>query len=94
MTASAIASTCRRRAFGVTPEFDNFRSARDYAAWLGLTPQPHSSDGKERLGRISKADNRYLRRRLYLGADPKRRELPGQPGLTGHASRSRLATKW
>jgi len=38
LTASAIAAT--------TPEVDNFRSARDYAAWLGLTPQPHSSGGK------------------------------------------------
>jgi len=60
VTASAIAAT--------TPEVDNFRSGRDYAAWLGLTPQPHSSGGKERLGRISKAGNRYLRRLLYLGA--------------------------
>ena len=60
LTASAIAAT--------TPEVDNFHSARDYAAWLGLTPQPHSSGGKERLGRISKAGNRYLRRLLYLGA--------------------------
>jgi transposase len=60
ITASAIAAT--------TPEVGNFRSARDYAAWLGLTPQPHSSGGKERLGRISKAGNRYLRRLLYLGA--------------------------
>ena len=60
ISASAIAAT--------TPEVDNFRSARDYAAWLGLTPQPHSSGSKERLGRISKAGNRYLRRLLYLGA--------------------------
>jgi len=60
ITASAIAAT--------TPEVENFRTARDYAAWLGLTPQPHSSGGKERLGRISKAGNRYLRRLLYLGA--------------------------
>jgi transposase len=60
VTASAISAT--------TPEVDNFRTARDYAAWLGLTPQPHSSGGKERLGRISKAGNRYLRRLLYLGA--------------------------
>ena len=60
ITASAIAAT--------TPEVDNSRSARDYAAWLGLTPQPHSSGGRERLGRISKAGNRYLRRLLYLGA--------------------------
>lgn len=51
-----------------TPDVANFRTGRDYAAWLGLTPRPHSSGGKERLGRISKAGNRYLRRLLYLGA--------------------------
>ncbi len=56
-------------AFAVTtPDVAVFRSARDYSAWLGLTPKPHSSGGKERLGRISKAGNRYLRRLLYLGA--------------------------
>ena len=86
LTASAIAA--RAHASGVTPEVDNFRSARDYAAWLGLTPQPHSSGGKERLGRISKAGNRYLRRLLYLGAwrsrdgtDRARRRKPGTDWL-------------
>ena len=40
-------------AFAVTtPDVAAFRSARDYSAWLGLTPKPHSSGGKERLGRI------------------------------------------
>lgn len=60
ISASALAAT--------TPDVSAFRTARDYAAWLGLTPKPHSSGGKERLGRISKAGNRYLRRLLYLGA--------------------------
>lgn len=60
ISSSAFAAT--------TPDVAAFRSARDYAAWLGLTPRAHSSGGKERLGRISKAGNRYLRRLLYLGA--------------------------
>ena len=60
IASSAFAAT--------TPEVGAFRSARDYAAWLGLTPRTHSSGGKERLGRVSKAGNRYLRRLLYLGA--------------------------
>ncbi|WP_349294826.1 IS110 family transposase (plasmid) [Thioclava sp. 'Guangxiensis'] len=51
-----------------TPDVSAFRSGRDYAAWLGLTPKAQASGGKERLGRISKAGNRYLRRLLYLGA--------------------------
>src|SRR5258708_17907209 len=39
-----------------------FRSARQFAAWLGLVPQQHSSGGKERLGHISKRGDRYIRR--------------------------------
>lgn len=73
-------------AFAVTtPDVAAFRSARDYSAWLGLTPKPHSSGGKERLGRISKAGNRYLRRLLYLGAmariAARRRGRPGADWL-------------
>ena len=73
-------------AFAVTtPDVAAFRSARDYSAWLGLTPKPHSSGGKERLGRISKAGNRYLRRLLYLGAMAqiagRRRGRPGTDWL-------------
>ncbi len=60
ISSSAFAAT--------TPDVNAFRSGRDYAAWLGLTPKAHSSGGKERLGRISKAGNRYLRRLLYLCA--------------------------
>src|SRR4029450_10512758 len=45
-----------------------FRSGRDFAAWLGLTPKPHSSGGKERLGRISKMGNPMLRSLLVVGA--------------------------
>src|SRR3546814_6006398 len=39
-----------------------FRSGRQFAAWLGLTPLQKSSGGKERLGRISKMGDKYLRR--------------------------------
>ena len=79
-------------AFAVTtPDVAAFRSARDYSAWLGLTPKPHSSGGKERLGRISKAGNRYLRRLLYLGAmaqiAARRRGRPGDDWLWGMLQR-------
>lgn len=60
LTATAIAAT--------TPDVSNFGSARDYAAWLGLTPKPHSTGGKPKNGGISKMGNRYIRRLLYLGA--------------------------
>ncbi|WP_156361603.1 transposase, partial [Sphingomonas sp. Leaf67] len=35
--------------------------------WLGLTPRQHSSGGKERLGRISKMGDKYLRTLLVVG---------------------------
>jgi len=60
LTATAIAAT--------TPDVGNFSSARDYAAWLGLTPRQHSTGGKPRSGGILKMGNRYIRRLLYLGA--------------------------
>lgn len=50
------------------PDISGFKSARHFAAWLGLTPRPHSSGGKERLGGISKMGNRSLRSLLVLGA--------------------------
>lgn len=47
-----------------------FRSGRDFAAWLGLTPRSNSSGGKERLGSISKRGNKQLRTLLVVGATP------------------------
>ena len=38
------------------------------AAWIGLVPKQKSSGGKERLGGITKAGNRYLRQMLVVGA--------------------------
>jgi transposase len=52
----------------LVPDISGFKSARHFAAWLGLTPKPHSSGGKERLGRISKMGNPTLRNLLVLGA--------------------------
>jgi transposase len=45
-----------------------FRSGRQFAAWLGLTPRANSSGGKERQGGISKTGDSYLRRLLVVGA--------------------------
>jgi transposase len=45
-----------------------FQSGRNLAAWIGLVPKQNSSGGKERLGGISKAGNRYLRQMLIVGA--------------------------
>ena len=46
----------------------DFETGRHFAAWLGLTPREHSTGGKHRLGRISKAGNERLRQLLVIGA--------------------------
>ncbi len=61
ITASLIAAT-------VGDGIGHFRSARHFAAWLGLVPRQHSTGGKTRLGRITKAGNREIRTLLVLGA--------------------------
>ena len=60
ITASLIAAT--------VADFGVFKSARHFAAWLGLVPRQHSTGGKTRLGRITKTGNREIRRLLVLGA--------------------------
>jgi len=36
------------------PDPSVFKSGRDFAAWLGLTPRQNSSGGKQTLGAITK----------------------------------------
>jgi transposase len=45
-----------------------FRSGRDMAAWLGLTPKDHSTANRRRLGAITRAGDKMLRRVLVVGA--------------------------
>jgi transposase len=52
----------------LTVEPQHFASGRHFAAWLGLTPKEHSTGGKQRLGRISKAGHERLRTLLVVGA--------------------------
>jgi error-prone DNA polymerase len=61
ITASLVAAT-------VGDSIAAFKSARHFAAWLGLVPRQHSTGGKTRLGRITKAGNREIRTLLVLGA--------------------------
>jgi error-prone DNA polymerase len=60
ITASLIAAT--------VVDISLFKTARQFAAWLGLVPRQNSTGGKTRLGRISKAGNREIRKLLVLGA--------------------------
>jgi transposase len=60
ITASAIVATVQ--------DASAFASGRDFAASLGLTPRQRSTGGKQRLGRITKMGDRYLRKLLVVGA--------------------------
>jgi error-prone DNA polymerase len=60
ITASLIAAT--------VGDITLFKTARQFAAWLGLVPRQSSTGGKTRLGRITKTGNREIRKLLVLGA--------------------------
>jgi transposase len=60
LTASLITATIG--------DATHFKSGRELAAWLGLTPKEHSSGGKTVLGKISKQGNKQIRSLLVLGA--------------------------
>ena len=60
ITATAIAAT--------VTDPSHFRSSREFSAWLGLTPRQTSSGGKDRLGRVSKMGNGYVRSLIVVGA--------------------------
>jgi transposase len=51
-----------------TPDPRTFPSGRHFAAWLGLTPKDHSTAGKTRLGKITRAGDEVLRSLLVAGA--------------------------
>jgi len=61
ITASLLAAT-------VGEGIRNVKDARHFAAWLGLVPRQRSTGGETRLGRITKAGSREIRRLLVLGA--------------------------
>lgn len=74
------------------PPMESFRRGRDFAAWLGLVPRQHSSGGKERLGRISKAGQADIRRLLIMGAMSRlnwlgRKTIPERSWLSGMLAR-------
>ena len=66
-TIPGIGTVCATALAASVTAPHQFRSGRQFAAWLGLTPLQHSSGGKERLGRISKMGDKYLRRLLVVG---------------------------
>jgi transposase len=67
-----------------TPDPKLFKSGRQFAAWIGLTPKDHSTGGKLRLGVITRAGDEGLRSVLVVGAT----------AVIRHAQRSGKALPW
>jgi transposase len=60
LSASAIAAT--------VGDLTQFQNGRQFGAFLGLVPSQRSTGGKQRLGRITKRGDSYLRKLLVVGA--------------------------
>jgi transposase len=85
ITATAMAA--------LAPPPDLFRRGRDFAAWLGLTPQQCSTGGRQQLGRVSKMGERTLRRLLIIGASAVVRHAVRRGAPPGSWLARMLATK-
>ena len=85
ITATAMAA--------MIPDPSAFTSGRQFAAFLGLVPRQNSSGGKDRLGRISKMGDGYLRRLLVNGATSVIRRIGQDDSLTGVWVRKLLERK-
>ena len=77
ITASAIVVTVGKG--------HDFTCGRQFCAWLGLVPGQYSSGGKQRLGRITKAGDPYLRTLLIMG---------GKAVLAAAKSKSDPISRW
>jgi len=60
ITASLVVAT--------VSDWSVFKTARDFAAWIGLVPRQNGTGGKVRLGKITKAGNKLIRKLLVSGA--------------------------
>ncbi len=104
ITSSLIAATAQTSGFATVADIGVFPSARHFAAWPcrrcrhhsvgslrdGLVPRQHSTGGKTRLGRITKAGNREIRRLLVLGATLMVHRAPGWNSAAGAWTRGVL----
>jgi transposase len=67
MTIPGVGPITATAIVALAPPVETFRTGRDFAAWLGLTPLQRSTGGKQRLGATSKMGERTIRRLLIIG---------------------------
>ena len=68
MTIRGIGATTALAIVATVGNAREFKNGRQFAAWIGLVPNQHSTGGKPRLGHISKRGDAYLRNLLVQGA--------------------------
>ena len=93
MTVPGIGPIAAAAITALVPAPEGFRTGRDFAAWLGLTPLQKSSGGKQKLGAVSKRGERTIRRLLILGASAVVRWASQRGGPEGSWLAQMLARK-
>jgi transposase len=93
VTIPSVGPVIATAMLALAPPAQTFRCGRDFAAWLGLTPRQHSTGGKERLGAITKAGERTLRRLLIIGASAVVRQASKHGAQQGSWLAKMLARK-
>ena len=93
VTIPSVGPMIATAVLALAPPAESFRSGRDFAAWLGLTPRQRSTGGKERLGSITKAGERTLRRLLIIGASAVVRHASARGAPEGSWLANMLARK-
>jgi transposase len=83
MTMPGVGPVIAAALTSLAPAAESFENGRHFAAWLGLVPKQNSTGGKERLGQISRAGDRNLRRLLIIGAMSVVRWLGRKPPAPG-----------
>jgi len=68
MTIPCVGQVVATAILALAPPPQTFGCGRDFAAWMGLTPEQESTGGKEKLGKITRMGDRTLRRLLIIGA--------------------------
>ena len=92
-TAPGVGPMTAHATLATVPDPAMFKSGRDFAAWIGLTPRESSSGGKQRLGSITRQGDQTLRRLLVLGATAWLRQVEMHPEKASPWLRKMMARK-
>jgi transposase len=93
MTIPNVGPLTAHAAVAAIGDGKQFSKARDFVAWVGLTPRQFGTGGKQRSGRISRAGDDALRRLLVLGASSGLRQVRARPAKASKWFAGLLARK-